>query len=478
MNDIELAVATLLYKGPQYTNYWNYYQGYQKLVYASKGLNDIFSNLNAVFIQNWCAVVVDSVNDRIQLQRITVADDDAASEQLALLMTSSDLVLESEDVHLASLVTGESFVIAWPDEETGQPEAYYNDPRNVHLFYEADKPRRKRFAVKWWVGDDSFRYLTLYYPDRLEYYRSTNAVRSDDGSGSLLNWNEVTNGKGFTLISAEPNPYNLIPVFHFRRERRVITSELANVLGPQDAVNKILADMMIAAEFGAFPQRYIISQAEPGKFKNAPNVIWDIPGSDGEGQPTAVGQFASTELSNYLQAIDKWTNAIAIISRTPKHYFFGQGGDPSGEALIAMEAPLNHKAEKYITRWTANWSEVAQFMMLVAGNGLIDDDAIIPVFDQPETVQPLTQAQIRKASVEAGIPLMWQMEQEGFTQQELDDLQSAIDDEQGAQQQSLATALTNAQRNFDQGGAAIPVGNPVGQNGATTNGAQGAPAIP
>ena len=468
MNDIELAVATLLYKTPRYTRLWNYYQGIQPLVYATERLSDIFSGLQQRFMQNWCAVVVDSVHDRIQLQRVLVADDDAATEQLALLLSSSDLILESDDVHLASLVTGESFVIAWPDEESGQPEAYYNDPRSVHLFYEADRPRQKRFAVKWWVGDDNFRYLTLYYADRLEYYRSTSAVRTDDGSGSLLNWNEVTDGRGFTPINIEINPYGLIPVFHFRRERRVITSELANVLGPQDAVNKILADMMIAAEFGAFPQRYIISETEPAKFKNAPNMIWGIPAGDGTGQPTSVGQFASAELSNYLQAIDKWTNAIAIISRTPKHYFFGQGGDPSGEALIAMEAPLNHKAQKYITRWTANWSEVAQFMMLVAGNGLIDDNAIVPVFDKPETVQPYTQALIRKESIAAGIPLMWQMEQEGFTQQELDDLQSAIDDEQAGQQQNLAVALTNAQRQFDQGGAVNPV-----QNGATANGAQG-----
>ena len=213
----------------QYTNYWNYYQGYQKLVYASKGLNDIFSNLNAVFIQNWCAVVVDSVNDRIQLQRITVADDDAASEQLALLMTSSDLVLESEDVHLASLVTGESFVIAWPDEETGQPEAYYND-RAMCICSMRPTNRAANVSPSSGGRDDSFRYLTLYYPDRLEYYRSTNGTQRRR-HGSLLNWNEVTNGKGFTLISAEPNPYNLIPVFHFRRGVGSITSELANVLG-------------------------------------------------------------------------------------------------------------------------------------------------------------------------------------------------------------------------------------------------------
>ena len=120
-----------------------------------------------------------------------------------------------------------------------------------------------------------------------------------------------------------------------------------------------------------------------------------------------------------------------------------------------MEAPLNHKAQKYITRWTATWSELAQFMMLVAGMGLIEDDAIIPVFEEPETVQPYTQALIRKESVAAGIPLLWQMEQEGYTEQELDDLQGASQEEQGAQQQSLATALTNAQRNFDQNGAGV-----------------------
>lgn len=465
MNDLELAVATLLYKAPRYSRLWDYYSGQQPLVYSTERLGDLFSGLHTRFNQNWCAVVVDSVADRIQLQRVLVADDEAATDALALLLASSELVLESEDVHLASLVTGESYVIAWPDEASGQPEAYYNDSRNVHLFYEADKPRRKRFAVKWWVGDDNHRYLTLYYADRLEYYRSLNAVRSDEGSGIMSMWNEVQNGKGFEAIAIEPNPYNLIPVFHFRRERRVITSELANVLGPQDAVNKILADMMIAAEFGAFPQRYIISQAEPGKFKNAPNLIWDIPGTDGEGQPTSVGQFATTELSNYLQAIDKWTTAIAIISRTPKHYFFGQGGDPSGEALIAMESPLNHKAQKYITRWTANWSEVAQFMMLVAGMGLIDDNAIIPIYDQPETVQPYTQALIRKESVAAGIPLMWQMQQEGYTEQELDELENAINDEQNGQQQTLATALTNAQRNFDQNGNGNGVQETVNGNG-------------
>jgi hypothetical protein len=68
---------------------------------------------------------------------------------------------------------------------------------------------------------------------------------------------------------------------------------------------------------------------------------------------------------------------------------------------------------------------------------------------------------------------MWQMAQEGYTEQELDDLEAARQDEQGAQQQTLATALTNAQRNFDQN--SLPRGDRGGNGvavGVSTNGTQ------
>lgn len=450
VSDLDLAVQTLLIKGHRYKLLWDYYEGRQPLVYSYDRMRDIFANLNARFTQNWCAVVIDATNDKIQLQRITVADNEVASKELSDLMSSSQLILESGDVHLAALVTGESYVIVWPDEETGEPEAYYNDPCNVHLFYMADRPREKRFAAKWWIGDDDHRYLTLYYPDRLEYYRSASTVRNY--ASGVYSVNEVTDGKAFdTSAATEANTYGIIPVFHFRREHRTVCSELQNIIEPQDAVNKLLADMMIAAEFGAFPQRYAISQADTSKLKNAPNIIWDIPAGDGEGQPTSVGQFDAAPLNNYLEAIDKWTTAIAIISRTPKHYFFGQGGDPSGESLIAQEAPLNRKAQKYIDHFTATWSEVAQFMSQINGAAL-HDNAIVPIFDKPQTVQPYTQALIRKESVAAGIPLIWQMEQEGYTEQELADLQAAQDEQQQKQIDTMAKAMTNQQRAFDQGG--------------------------
>jgi hypothetical protein len=454
--DVELAVLTLLTKTRLYNTYFAYYEGNQPLVYSNERLKEAFDRLNARFTQNWCAVVVDSVLDRLSLQGITIADDESRSEALAELLDASELPLEADDVHLAAMVTGEAYIIAWPDE-AGMVEAYYNDPRNVHVFYEADKPRTKRFAAKWWIGDDGHRYLTLYYVDRLEYYRSGNAVIAHSDGLPMRDKiaNEVTNGKSFIpLMEPAANDFGIVPVFHFRRERRVISSELTNIIYPQDAVNKLLADMMIAAEFGAFKQRWVISEAgTDGKLKNAPNLIWDIPAGDGESQPTSVGEFDITPLQNYLDAIDKWTTSIAIISRTPKHYFYGQGGEPSGEALIALESPLNHKAQKYIDRFTVTWSELAQFMMRAAGMGDVPMAAIIPVYGEPETVQPYTQSLIRKESVAAGIPLMWQMKQEGYTEQELAELDDAVTEKADADTERMAQVMEQRASAFGQNGS-------------------------
>lgn len=454
--DLELAVVTLLIKKERYDRFYAYYDGHQPLVYSTERLREIFSNLDARFTQNWSAVVVDSVHERIQLQRITVAGNDVATKRLDELMSASELTLESDDAHLAAIVTGEAYVIVWKDEakegETSEPEAYFNDPRNVHLFYDAAKPRVKRFACKWWLGDDGYRYLTLYYPDRLEYYRSDKQI----GTGGDAFVSAETYPKSFEQYDGGggwnvTNPYEEIPVFHFRRERRKIISELQNITEPQDAVNKLLADMMIAAEFGAFPQRYIIGRGGISKLKNSPSEIWDVPANEEDGgQPTSVGQFEPTRLENYLQAIDRWATAIAIISRTPKHYFHTQGGDPSGEALIAMEAPLNKKAQKYIDRFTAPWSELARFMLKLDGTD-VADNAIIPHFDRPETVQPYTQALIRKENTQAGIPLVWQLRQEGYTDEEIAQLQADQAEVQKQERETLAATMVERQRQFDQG---------------------------
>jgi hypothetical protein len=433
--DLERAFAALKAKETVYTRYFEYYDGEQPLVYTAARLAEVFKNLNAYFAENWCAVVIDSARDRINLREFQMRKPGLQTHMDAIYQFS-ELSLESDEVHEAAMVTGEAFMIAWPDEE-GQPDAYYNDPRLCHVFYDAQYPRRKRFATKWWVEDDETLRLNLYYPDRLEYYRTTTK--------------EVTNPNAFQPIETAPNPYGTIPVFHFRSGQRKVRSDLNNVIPVQNGINKLLTDMMVVAEYAAFPQRYVISNAEVrGKLKNAPNEVWDLPAGDGMSQQTQAGQFAAANLDNYLKAIDNLATGISSITRTPKHYFFSVGSNLSGEALTAMESPLVKKAQDRIDRYVPEWQRLVAFMFAIE-NIQVNPLDIVPVFDQPETRQARTEAETRDLNVRAGMPLTTVLREEGWSESRIDQMLADKADEEKRRQSSLAQAMLDAQRRFDGG---------------------------
>lgn len=435
-SDLELAFNTLNEKLSPYNDLFAYYDGDQPLVYTATRLKDIFKDLNAYFAENWCSVVVDSAKDRINLRSIQVAGP--AGKAWQEIYERSEIGLEADEIHEAAMVTGEGYFIAWPDE-AGRMEGYANDPRLVHLFYDSQYPRKKRFGAKWWKDDDGYRRMTLYYADRLEYYQST--VKDEN----VQSWQQFK-----SMSAPAANQYGAVPVFHYRVAQRRAKSDLKNVIPVQNGVNKLLTDMMVVAEYAAFPQRYIISNVDTqGKLKNAPNQVWDLPAGDGIGQQTMAGQFPAADLKNYLDAIDNLATAISSITRTPKHYFFSVGSNLSGEALIAMESPLNKKAQDRIDRFAPVWKQVTQFMLQAAGQP-VDTEQIEVNYDRPETVQPRTTAETRQMSVMAGMPLTSVLRDEGKSEAYIKQVLKDIAEAERKKADLASAYLEQARRNFDQ----------------------------
>jgi hypothetical protein len=416
MDDRQLAYEAIRAKYQNHTDCFDYYDGDQPIVFASAKLAEIFKS-SVKFTENWCSVVIDSVKERIELKGFQVPD--GADESLSEIWNRNLLDLESDDLHEAALVTGEAYLIVQQSDDG--VDMFYNDPRLCHVFYESDNPRKKRMAAKMWVGDDDKYHLTLYYPDRFEFYISQND--SDN----------VTESSTFkpTEEGVVANVDGVIPVFHYSLSKRVVKSDLADVIPLQNAINKILTDMMVVGDYGSFPQRYIISNAEVGKLKNAPNEIWAIPPGDGIGQQTSVGQFQAADLGNYLRSMNQLAGDISRITRTPKHYFFSEGGDPSGEALIAMEAPLNRKVQDRIERFEPVWKEAMSYALHLSGHE-VDVADITALWETVETVQPRTEAEIRSFEVNAGIPLITVLRGEGWSDEQIAQL---------LQDQKLARAL-------------------------------------
>jgi len=415
MTDLQIAFDSLKAKAKHHNLRWDYYGGKQPLRWTSEKLYDVFGSDQSDYVLNWCAAIVDATVNRMQLEGFQVANNEAMSTRLNDLIDMSGLLIDSDIVHKECDITGESYVIAWRGDD-GEIEAYRNDSRNVHIAYAPDKPRAKRMAAKWWVDDSEHRRITLYYPDRLEYWRSVK--KSEDiGDFKEADW---------TMEASATNPFGTIPVFHFRLGG-CGESELDNALSLQDIVNKTLSDLVVAGEFESFPQRWMITKSDmpSGGMPISPKEVWKLPpNEDPDAQPVTLGQFDAADLNNFLKTIDSISQSMAAITHTPKHIFWGQGGQISGEALMALEAPLIKKVTRYLARMKQTWRELGVFLLQLEGQspGAVTD--VKAIFADPKTVQPLTQALVRSTNVGAGIPLVTLLRDEGWTDAEIEQMNS------------------------------------------------------
>lgn len=445
-NDLHRAFLALGEKQKSYDEKWAYYDGNAPTVYSTAKLREIFGRIDSRWTENWCAVVIDAENDRINISRFTFSGNKELDKDFERLWQETELNIDSDEANKAALVCGESFVIVGKDQD-GKVEAYYNDPRNAWIHYDPDRPKRKAYAAKWWVDENGKRRITLYYPGRFEYYVSKKKASDMDLS---------TGGKPSEWDSAgqsETNEWGEVPVFHFRPERRV-KSQLVSAIDLQNAINKLFADMMIASEFSTMRQRYIVANAEALGTVNGTGAALLIPAGDKDQEPTQVGEFESADLEKCTAAMDKLVNDLATITRTPKHYFYKQGGDPSGEALIAMEAPLVKKTQNHIERLRVEWRKVAAFLLKVSGVE-VDPLEIEPVFDSPETVQPRTRAEIRQISTSAGMPLETVLtNEEGWSQEELAAMKKVQEAEDKRTAELFAQKAGAAGAAFDAGRSA------------------------
>lgn len=445
--DVKLIFDAIKAKRPRYTLMYHYYEGLHPLRYSTERLKKAFEKIDTYFSINWIGVIIESVTDRLILKGFDISDNDSADDVIDELFKQYDLQLVADDVHEAAEVTGEAFVIALQSEDADNEnplDIYFNDPRMCHVIYDFNRPNKKRVAGKIYLDELRYVCMVLYYDDRFEYYKSNRQLKAKEEF--------ITSSEVFRPDEDQPiedNPFGIVPVFHFRtnrvsRKRPIGPSEISL----QDAENKLLTDMLVSSEFNAFVQRVIISQADPGDLQNIAGANWWLPSGDGKGQQTSVQELGGRMLTGFLEAMDKLASALAIISRTPKHYFFAQGGDPSGEALIAMEAPLTKKTSKRQRGYSTEWQKLCLFLLELSGVKDVKRNQIVPTWEPVSTIQPLTSAQIVQTETSAGVPLKTSVRRQGWTNEEMKQME-ADKKEEDKSKTSLAQDALNKLRAED-----------------------------
>jgi len=332
--------------------YEDYYDGKHRLAFATSKFRDTFGSLFAAFADNWCDLVVDASVERLAVEGFRFGGDQtaAADKEAWAIWQANQLDADSKLAHREAVKCGESYLLVQPDRSGGDmPRITVEHPSQVIVAGAPGDRRVRLAALKKWVDDWDYAMATVYLPGAIHKYQSQAPLKSR--SATRIAWVRREGEE-----AAIRNPLGLVPMVPLLNNPTMLgggQSDLKKIIPIQDAVNKLVSDMIVASEFAAFRQRWATgiedtdgdadaaeSQAVRD-FKAAVSRMWTTANENAH-----FGEFEASDLGNYVKAIEMLIQHLAAQTRTPPHYLLGQSGAfPSGESLQSTETGLVAKVK-------------------------------------------------------------------------------------------------------------------------------------
>lgn len=449
---------------PRIEDFDRYYEGEQPLKYASDEWAKYHKQRYRGFSDNWCAVVIDALNERLRVQGFQIGSElSSAERQLWDDWRRNDMEAQSSQGFLQTIGSTRSAVIVWGDEDD-QPISTWEHPAQVYVQYSAEFVRRRTAAIKAWV-DGSTEYATLYTADAVyKFERAAEISGGQTSSGLYLNgaFSLSLGGWAPRESSSEPwplpNPLGVVPVVEIPNRPRLSkgpVSDISGTMAMQDAINLLWAYLFGAADHASFPARVVMGQ-EPPKIP----VLDDSGQKIGEkpvdleqlrqgrimwltGQDASVDQWDSAKLDVFTEVIDIAINHIGAQTRTPAHYFIANKGmsNLNGETLKATETPLVKKAEEFQLYSGNSVAEIFRLYALVRGQADlardIGADSVRWADLEIRSEAQRSDALIKKKQM--GYPMRWILEEDGNSPTEVERIMSQIEQEQAMDPLAAAT---------------------------------------
>lgn len=385
--EIEQALATLRANAQRYSRAERYYNGEHDLAFATEKFQSTFGTLFREFALNLCPIVCDAVRDKLRVTgfslealgegSVEAQDDPVLSARR--IWRQNRMGTRSGEVHKEALRSGDAYVIVWPGADR-RAMIYPNAGRSIAVVYDDEIPGRIAQAAKCWATADKHLRLNLLYPDRIEKFVSRNP-----SEGAL------PAASGFVPMGDDgvvENPYGVVPVFHFANNADLGSagrSELEPAFAIQDGLNKSVLDMLVAMEFAAFRQRWVagieVTRDDNGQitapFAAGVDHLWIAENADAK-----FGDFAGSDLVQFLKVKDSFRLDIASVTGTPLHYFLqNTTGLPSGESLKKAETRFLAKVRDRQESFGQVWADVMSFALTVEGRGT--DLSLLTTWEDP-----------------------------------------------------------------------------------------------
>jgi hypothetical protein len=420
--------------------YDDYYSGKHNLRFATEKFRQRFGNLFGPLSDNWCDVVVQAVEDRLEPQGFRIPGDptDAAPGDNSGVVQGDKVAWDiwqrnnldefSHVAHEEALVKGECSALVWYGEDADVPVITLEDATQMICEKDPERSTEIRAALKRWIDDTGYVFATLYLPEAIFKFQSDRPTYSRDGKPQALaqaakfvprEAKYLPDGETWPL----ENRLGVVPVVPIENRSRLLkpgVSEIAQVIPMQDAVNKLLADMLIASEYQSFKQRALLGIDIPrdpetgeiieGFYKQLIEKIWFFEAAE-NGQTPSIWESSEINLTYYVEAVNLGVHHIASRTRTPSHYFLDPAGQyPSGESLTAAETGLVFKTRRKMVSFGERWEQVIRLGLKVINHPKADEWSSETIWKNPESRNIAVMADAAVKAQQAGLPeeMIWE----------------------------------------------------------------------
>jgi hypothetical protein len=464
---LEWALVAVRERQAAYKLHRDYHEGRHRLAFASDRFRQHFGDLFADFRDNLCGSVVSALTDRLAVIGWQSPGDTAAGDAATALWDANRMGQRQLPTYVTAAVCGDAFELVWPTR-AGEVRFWPQEPTACAVQYDDDDdPTLIVRSCKVWAQGKRWRanvYLTGGPTTAGRIDRWVTAERPE-GDGSMPD--KPDSWAPFEGDEAGPevlNPWGVNPMFHYAYAApagEYGRSRLADVLPLQDALNKSVADLLVAMEFVAYPQRILIGvereiDPETGLERSVDggtDRVWRISTPGG-----SATQFPAADLRQILEVSETFRLEVARVTGTPPHYLMlnksGLAQAPSGEALQVLDGRLVKAAEQC----QEGWGDVRRAAMLLAlrmaaGAGTIaptsmrPDELLEPVWDDASSRSERAELEAAEIKERVGYSQRQTLRELGKTDDELD----AMEEERKLETSAMGEAML---AQFDRGNVA------------------------
>jgi len=431
----------------------NFYDGERvKEVFSNPTTAAILGKNATAYMVNIAKRGVDAVMDKLVVKGYKItrggdSDGDYEDTFKADVWDHNNLKQLIPDALLAAEVQGDSYLLAWPDEDDDSTavDVFLHKAVGARLFYDDENDREKRAYLRTWLvkGQGSTEDQTTWYrrvneitPQQVRKLISSVQAPSAKTDADYVPFTEddpADPGRDSLPPGITPNPFGVVTVWHLRTSRPYGTPEHRCLYGCQNLLIKVIATLGESVDGFGIPWRYRTMSSDKALKPGADQFA-----EDGDDDPDdqerlriragelsslwdtdSVGQLMPADVNNLLDPIDKVMDLAATVSVTPIDYFHASAAAASGESKKEHKGPYHAKVGQRLTDYDDELVACLEFVMT---DMLELDDAGVDLLWQPfnELTDEERYAQVGEA-VKNGIPWRQAMLEAGYESEQVDE---------------------------------------------------------